>query len=251
MEEARRFLRYTLPGLVFAVELAIYLYFTLGHASFMAQVGSLPGGGVGSGIGLFLLSGGLGYVFSLVHFALYWTLYRWWVARDYRPLLRALARRGWLAARRWDDGTEFDLDDLSLEGGWRAHVAICLERKLCSKRMEGARGGFDRLGDFANGCGASFVGSAAAIVCYVFIAGSIGASANIWVVGVACAVAAIHFLNFLVTNAHCRAVNEIVVADELRAYQQQDAEGRPYVLALGERERSGYWLDRVRDLIPW
>jgi hypothetical protein len=67
MDEARRFLRYVTPGLAFAVQ-ALFLFFILDRCWTFDLIKDLSTkAGAGAAIGLFLTSGGLGYLFSVVH----------------------------------------------------------------------------------------------------------------------------------------------------------------------------------------
>jgi hypothetical protein len=74
MDEARRFLRYVTPGLTFAVQ-ALLLFFIANQTWTIKQLHDLSEkSGVGSGITLFLASGGFGYLFSVIHHWLHWFL---------------------------------------------------------------------------------------------------------------------------------------------------------------------------------
>jgi hypothetical protein len=67
MDEARRFLRYVTPGLAFAVQMLL-LFFVLDRTWTFDQIKSLStNADVGAALGLFLTSGGLGYMFGVVH----------------------------------------------------------------------------------------------------------------------------------------------------------------------------------------
>ena len=74
MDEARRFLRYVTPGLTFAVQ-ALLLLFIVNPPWTLDRIGELKEDtGAGLAFALFLASGGLGYLFSVVHHRLHWSL---------------------------------------------------------------------------------------------------------------------------------------------------------------------------------
>ena len=67
VDEAKRFLRYITPGLVFAVQ-AFVLCFILDWTKTISLLGSLKkDAGLGFAAAAFLLSGGLGYIFSVTY----------------------------------------------------------------------------------------------------------------------------------------------------------------------------------------
>jgi hypothetical protein len=67
MDEARRFLRYMTPGLTFAVQ-ALLLLLIADWEWTLKRLGELKkDAGAGAAFGLFLTSGGLGYLFSVLH----------------------------------------------------------------------------------------------------------------------------------------------------------------------------------------
>jgi hypothetical protein len=93
MEEARRFLRYVVPTLVFVVELALLLFTTHPECLKSASKWLLPSG-AGFAALLVLLAGGLGYVFSLMHH----TLFSWFgcYGIDYRTFLQDAVDCDWV-----------------------------------------------------------------------------------------------------------------------------------------------------------
>ncbi len=95
MDEARRYLRFVAPGLVFLIELALLLW--LGHPSAARRWSSelvSAGGEIGLAISLLIVSGGLGAIFTHVHHFLHWTF---WcplsLAASHKLLVAALVSR--------------------------------------------------------------------------------------------------------------------------------------------------------------
>lgn len=85
MDEARRFLRYLTPGLVFVIEALALLAVSNGGGlkADLEQLLSdetvsalLETGGLFAFVSLLVLSGGLGTIFSHIHHALHWTIWR-------------------------------------------------------------------------------------------------------------------------------------------------------------------------------
>ena len=70
MNEIRRFLRFTLPGLACVLELAVACEFTGVLSSADLSTKDLAAG-LGMALSGFLASGALGYLFAILYFALY------------------------------------------------------------------------------------------------------------------------------------------------------------------------------------
>src|SRR5689334_7623143 len=106
MDEARRFLRYVVPTLVFVVELALIMF--VAHPECLKRASEwLRPSGAGFAALLVLLAGGLGYVFSLIHHTLFW--FFGWYGIDYSAFLQDAVKLDWLRLAFYeqkDDGLE-------------------------------------------------------------------------------------------------------------------------------------------------
>src|SRR4051794_5580857 len=94
MDDARRFLRYVLPGTLFAVEVLLWFSFLhpLRMANFLDQLKQESG--VAVALALLVASGGLGYLFSIIHHWLHWR--RSEGTLDHQQVIRALIDSGLL-----------------------------------------------------------------------------------------------------------------------------------------------------------
>lgn len=74
MEDARRFLRYVMPGLVFGTETLLWLFVVLPEwtQTLVSNLGDKSGLGVV--LGGVLASGAIGYIFSTIHHLCHWRL---------------------------------------------------------------------------------------------------------------------------------------------------------------------------------
>ena len=84
-----------------------------------------------------------------------------------------------------------------------------------------------------------------AIGAYVVVVSFLNQGVSAWVLLLASAIAVIHLVDFLITNAHCRAVNGIVVADDLLDHQKTQRERAPYLVTVGETECKRNWWTRI------
>ena len=75
MDEARRFLRYVTPGLLFIIFLCLFLY--LNNREIFIDTAKMISNETDIGLPLALLiaSGGMGFVFSILHHFLTWWIY--------------------------------------------------------------------------------------------------------------------------------------------------------------------------------
>jgi hypothetical protein len=89
MDEARRFLRYVTPGLVFLTETLILLFVIKWDVASRIVNGFKKESGVGLVIATLLASGGVGFIFSVLHHLLHWL-----------PLSRAVDHRQCVASLR-------------------------------------------------------------------------------------------------------------------------------------------------------
>ena len=158
MEEVRRFLRFTLPGMACVIELLVALtisdFATIkGFLSFVKENSA-----VGIAISFLLASGAIGYILANIYFALYWVKpFSDLIAIDHLSFLKSI-------------NNEFDLLDAS---GNRIDV-----RKISSRRdawtilshywwsriesdegIKGTNAFTDRLVDITHSIGATFIGT--------------------------------------------------------------------------------------------
>jgi hypothetical protein len=72
VDEARRFLRYIIPGAIFAFLTALWLYIVLLDWPSFKLLEFTDKEGIGGAIAALLASGALGYIFATVHHCLHW-----------------------------------------------------------------------------------------------------------------------------------------------------------------------------------
>lgn len=71
MDEAKRIFRYILPGLAFAIPTLMAAYLAKGE-EVTSWIRTDSGGAILQFVGFFILSGGIGYLFSIVYYVLIW-----------------------------------------------------------------------------------------------------------------------------------------------------------------------------------
>lgn len=111
MEEARRFLRYVIPGLVLIIEVSFYLWL-IDHKQFIELIKELKEiseNGIGLPISVFLASGGIGFILGVI----YRVLSRFFGLRElfminHQPLIVDAVERDWLELQRRENGINVD-----------------------------------------------------------------------------------------------------------------------------------------------
>ena len=196
LEEARRFLRYIFPGFAFAIELWLLLTLSCNRLSLFCVLNrlqyQLPYGvdvsSLGVAVSSVLILGGLGYLFSIVHHVLLWSVYAYltkWFRRwsksweklsklqltpDYRELFRAKdSEISGLDSTRgpWANGLKVG-EEVGLADAWRKVTAYWYGNLDCPKLKEATRRTQD-LTDISHGAGTTLVGAVAAIFIWVVV----------------------------------------------------------------------------------
>jgi hypothetical protein len=111
MDESRRFLRYVMPGLVFAVQAGVFVYIVYPEQVW-EQFEKFGKDGIGAAVASFLISGALGYIFASMHHQ--WV--RRWPAKMPPPLSApsGTTRRTVLDYSEW-------VNDRILDGNYPGH----------------------------------------------------------------------------------------------------------------------------------
>lgn len=167
MDEAKRFLRYVTPGLAFVVELA-----ALAHLAGIVNVFKLLEGGSESALAavvtLVAASGGMGYVFGVLHHYLMWR-FPWYLRVSTESFLEKLRESGKLKLSRLrENGSESsDVGELTPRGAWR--ISAVLWKQSVSDtdgndKNVALDARLDSMTDLMHGVGAAFVGSVVALL---------------------------------------------------------------------------------------
>jgi len=162
MNEVRQFMRYVIPGVVFFVELFIYILLTdYYYAKKMWDFFS----NVGGGINLLLLSAGVGFIFSIIHHSLYWTFWcKYNLAVDHRKMLGQAKNDKYLELKDMYLKNDIEPNDINQKEAWRIVCKIWHTRKETSNRIKGANERAESLSDLAHGSGTVLVGALLALL---------------------------------------------------------------------------------------
>lgn len=138
MNEAQRFLRYVTPGLVFLAETLILLLILFPDWT-VAQVNAVKGNeALGVIFATLLMSGGIGFIFSVVHHVIHWTRFD---ARmlDHSGLIARLRARE--VIQLVDARTNIPISDnvvVTRVDAWVIATSLSNERLTTSEQIKGA-----------------------------------------------------------------------------------------------------------------
>jgi hypothetical protein len=156
MNDARRFLRYVIPGIVFAIEAGILMCCLFpGWASLQISAFQKDSG-VGFLIAAVAASGGLGLIFSSIHQCIHWRKGREMI--DHRLVIKRLVDNRILRLQ------EKVAEHLSCEEAWIIYSTLWHQRLKDNKRIESAAARADDMVDIMHSMGTARVASVTAVI---------------------------------------------------------------------------------------
>jgi hypothetical protein len=168
MDEARRFLRYVIPGLVFGTHVVVLLLVLLPTWSAAALQGLSQDTGVGVAVAVLVASGGLGFVFGAVHHALHWQ--PWYSVVDHRPLVQFL-HPAYIEVRLVEGVADsrpatarWSVETVSRRDAWLIVTTFWYQRIRSVGRLEAADPRTIGLTDSMHSLGTAFIAAAAGSV---------------------------------------------------------------------------------------
>ncbi|GBE04715.1 hypothetical protein BMS3Abin10_00331 [bacterium BMS3Abin10] len=167
MNEVRRFLRYTLPGIACVIQLLIAL--SISDLDVVSKLWNDEGAAKGIALvfGAFIASGGLGYVFSIIYFALYWDdSIADKVAIDHRTLLESLQN---YVELKCSTGEIIKAESLSKRQAWSIITQYWHSKTAKNKSIKGLNSITDRLVDVTHGIGTTIVGTFIAFATWLLL----------------------------------------------------------------------------------
>lgn len=169
MDEARRFLRYVLPGLAFILEIWLYL-FIAGHDIAHKMLGFVSHG-IAYPVLMFVVAGGIGYFLAVIYHTLYGFDCFASLGIDHRPVIKDVVNRGFikLCLRNTNDNDLVSPERLTRKGAWCVLNSIWHTRTKSSKQIEGADIRVNNFIDIVHGLGATLVGSILAIPAWLIL----------------------------------------------------------------------------------
>jgi hypothetical protein len=158
MDEARRFLRYVMPGLVYGVEVAVFASLVLPDVAAKAVAKASDENGLAVALGGLLASGGLGYIFASAHHFVHWRLPSDNNIINHTPNIRRLMDERIIPQQPVDRRAALDLT-----------LEFWYQRLGSDKVIAAADDRIAALGDLAHAAGAARLASVAALATTLYI----------------------------------------------------------------------------------
>ncbi|MFA4932785.1 MAG: hypothetical protein WC625_07770 [Caldisericia bacterium] len=235
MEEARRFFRYIIPGLLFFIEISLYLFFSANNQfiQFLREWGK----DISFSVTLFLTSGGMGFLLGVVYHTLYWTKGIRRLVVNHVPLIKDCVKRGWLELARRRDGSNINISTLTQSGAWRIVIAFWHERRECSKRIKAANARTDSLTDIMHGLGVTLVGSLLSIPIWVCIHAKLVCTYPSWYYYLPpVLISSLHFVNYRRVIKDFQSIVDIIISNEIK--NEYDKNNAPVIMHLSSIDYS-------------
>jgi hypothetical protein len=164
LDEAKRFFRFVLPGL--AVTLEVGLFIALLHPS--AVIPFLrehlgKDATIGTGVTIFVASGGLGFILSNIYHFISWSVFRGVITVNHKRLIEHSVRANTLRLTELESGEK--VNRISRRAAWQVATAIWYSRLGCSQRLKGASGRTDSLTSIVHSIGTLTVGTFIVSIC--------------------------------------------------------------------------------------
>jgi hypothetical protein len=182
MEEVKRFMRYVLPGLVVVFELSLALYFSFPDKFACYAATWLANGGFGTELAIFLASGALGYLFSIIYYSLQ-NACKKKLFYDHSPALKSLEKEKQCI---FEVGANFEsLKDWSKDrrSQWELFNVVWHLSRGKHESLEKVEVVLNRLLDVLHGHGAHLVGALLGIGCWCVIVTRASKWEECWLVG--------------------------------------------------------------------
>lgn len=167
MDEVRRFLRFTLPGMASLCQLLLAIYITRSETvlSILQEFDSRTNliGGI---IALFVTSGAIGYILASIYHPLYWTIFSW-ASINHLTVIKELISQKKLLITNFK-GNLIAIDDLKKRDAWTILTYYWYSNVEESNELKGLSNITDRLTDFTHAHGATFLGTALGLLVWLF-----------------------------------------------------------------------------------
>lgn len=155
MDEARRFLRYVMPGLVAAIQCGVFLAILVPDWIWRQGGHLKEDAGLGTAAALFVASGGIGYLLSVLHHSLHWLIGPPIAYVDHRAIISDLSEKHFLRVVDWE-GRE--VKNLDRKSAWQVETSFWRMNED-QRVIKAATPGVDALANQLHSAGTARIGT--------------------------------------------------------------------------------------------
>ena len=228
MQDFTKFLRYVIPGLIFAVELLGYLLISgdLPPCQLKEWVKDTETA-IGIAIGALLASGALGFLWGVIYYQIIECFTGLQIYYG-KPFEKA-QKREWIQLQELNgEPTEVPVAFLSKKDLWRVGTSYFSRRTEACKRMKGVDQKMNRFADLVHGLGTTAVGSVMAIVFFLIVnlkiyhcwLGRVPCTGG-WSLVLAVIILILHSRNFYRVKKDCENVYTITLLKEFETEHRE------------------------------
>lgn len=223
MEDYKRFFRYVIPGLIFMIEVSVYLLLSA-FKEFSPLISNNLDNlkDIGIVVSVFLVSGGIGYLFGVIYHNLFHKIRNWKYSElliaDHLSLVKDTINRNWLELKnRRNNQKPIDIDRLTQTKAWHIATVFLNTRMECSKRIKAAKPRLESFGDIMHGAGTTSIGSLFAIIVWLILhCKLLNNCPSLSILFLAILISIFHIINYRNIAKDYQNVSNIIIANELQ-----------------------------------
>lgn len=238
MEDYKKFFRYVIPGLVFMIEVFVYLLLSaFDRVKDIIKTYCLC---VDTGIPIsgLLIAIGIGYIFGVIYHYLFHLVRNWRCSdsliTNHLSLIKAAVNKNWLTLEKCKENHEtIETEKLTQSGAWRVVTVFLNTRMESSERIRAAKPRLENYGDIMHGAGTTFVSSVLAIPAWLFLHYKLSNNfPYLCIFIVPIIISFLHIWNFKNIAKDYQGVSNIIIANEL---QKESKDGQePVIMYIAE-----------------
>ena len=219
MEDYKKFLRYVIPGLVFMIEVFVYVLL-----SSFDRVKDLiktywSDAGISVPISGLLIAAAIGYLFGVVYHCLFHLIRYLELSKliaDHLSLIRDSINRKWLELKNRRDN-QIQNDELTQSMAWHIATVFLNTRMESSENIKAAKPRLESFGDLMHGAGTTFIGSVFAIIVWLILHCKLSNNLPfLCILVLAILISILHILNYRNIAKDYQSVSNTIIANELQ-----------------------------------
>jgi len=227
MDDAKRFIRYVIPGIVFFIEVSFYLFISAKQSLIdniqASELITSENSGISLTLAALLTSGGLGYIFGNIYYVFHCFSLG---LVDHTELIKYAEKEKWISV------VDKKAMNMNKNDAWRIVTSLWKSRIESSIRIKGIDGRMDSLADIMHGLGTSIVASLFAMLFWVYLHCSWTSTrpwegTAIYALIISMLMVAVFIVNYILTKKNIQRIMYIILSEELQGRIEKPKEVVP------------------------